>query len=168
MNLNLILLMIFPLLMAFAAASDLLTMRISNRIILALIFSFIILAMIVGMELSQFAVHLGIALLVLVISFILFSFGWIGGGDAKLAAATSLWLGPYITLLYLVYGGLFGGALTLFLLAVRMMPMPAQMKNIVWINRLHKGNSGVPYGIALAAAALMVYSESIIFTSLLG
>ncbi len=161
-------LIIFPALMAFAATSDLLTMRISNKVVLALIVSFIVLAMITGMPLAQFGVHVGISLLVLIISFILFSFGWIGGGDAKLAAATSLWLGPYLTLIYMVYGALFGGILTLLLLSVRFIPLPAIIKNIGWIDRLHSRTTGIPYGIALAGAGLIVYPQSVIFLALLG
>ncbi|MCF6343378.1 MAG: prepilin peptidase [Devosiaceae bacterium] len=161
-------LLIFPAFMAFAAFSDMLTMRISNKIILGLIVSFVILAMIVGMPLSLFGVHVGIALLVLIVSFILFSLGWVGGGDAKLAAVTALWFGPYISLVYLIYGALFGGALTLVFLGVRMIPIPAQLKDVVWINRLHSSVSGIPYGIALAAAGLLVYPQSVIFIGLIG
>ncbi len=161
-------LLIFPAFMAFAAFSDMLTMRISNKIVLGLIVSFVILAMIVGMPLSLFGMHIAISLLVLIASFILFSFGWVGGGDAKLAAATALWFGPYISLAYLIYGALFGGALTLIFLGVRMIPIPAQLKDVVWIKRLHSSVSGIPYGIALAAAGLLVYPQSVIFVGLFG
>ena len=39
--------------------------------------------------------------------------GWIGGGDAKLAAVTVLWLGLGHLADYLVYASLLGGALTI-------------------------------------------------------
>src|SRR5208282_2811624 len=42
---------------------------------------------------------------------------WIGGGDAKLAAATVLWLGFAHLADYLVYASLFGGALTVALIS---------------------------------------------------
>ena len=161
-------LIIFPALMAFAASSDLLTMRISNKIVLALIVSFVVLAMIVGMPLAQFGVHVAIAIIVLIVSFTLFTFGWVGGGDAKLAAATALWFGPYVSLIYLIYGALFGGALTLLILGARFIPIPAMLNEVVWINRLHSSVSGIPYGIALAAAGLMVYPQSVIFIGLVG
>jgi prepilin peptidase CpaA len=37
------------------------------------------------------------------------------------------------------------------------MPLPGFAANQPWIVKLHNPNSGVPYGIALAAAALLVY-----------
>jgi prepilin peptidase CpaA len=97
---------------------------------------------------------------VLAVGFICFSFGWIGGGDAKLAAATALWFGFAYLLDYLVYASLFGGALTLLLIQFRLLPLPAMLARHGWIMRLHEKGGGVPYGIALAAAALIVYPKT--------
>src|SRR5262245_53148651 len=86
-------LLLFPTLMAFAASSDLLTLTISNRVSLLLIASFFVLAIWIGMPIADIGMHVGAALAVLVVTFTFFARGWIGGGDAKLAAATALWLG---------------------------------------------------------------------------
>ena len=53
--------------------------------------------------------HLGAGAVVLAVTFTFFSRGWIGGGDAKLAAATALWLGFDQLMNYLLYASLFGG-----------------------------------------------------------
>ena len=37
-----------------------------------------------------------------------------------------------------------------------------------WIDRLHDTKSGVPYGITLAIAGLLVYPETAIFTHFIG
>ena len=74
--------------------------------------------------------------------------------------ATALWLGFDHLLPYLVYASLFGGALTLALIQFRMAPLPQALARQVWLERLHKKDGGVPYGIALAAAALAVYPET--------
>jgi len=153
-------LLFFPAVMAFAASSDLLTMTISNRLSLALAGGFVVLTMISGMPLALIGMHIGAAALVLVVSFVLFTQGWIGGGDAKLAAATALWFGFDHLLDYLIYASLFGGALTLLLLQFRHMSLPASLARHVWIQRLHERGEGVPYGIALAAAALVVYPHT--------
>ena len=87
------LLLIFPALMAYAAASDLLTMTIPNRLSLALVAGFAAFAILAGLSMQAVLLHLGAGAAVLAASFALFAFGWIGGGDAKLAAATALWLG---------------------------------------------------------------------------
>jgi prepilin peptidase CpaA len=153
-------LLLFPALIAFAASSDLLTMTISNRVSLALAAGFVLLAIVSGMSLDAVAMHIGAAALVLSVGFICFSFGWIGGGDAKLAAATALWFGFDYLLEYLVYASLFGGALTLLLLQFRLLTLPPTLEWYDWIMRLHKKGGGVPYGIALAAAALTVYPQT--------
>lgn len=153
-------LLLFPAIMAFAASSDLLTMTISNRLSLVLAGGFFLLALVTGMGLHAFGMHLAAAAVVLVIAFVFFSRGWIGGGDAKLAAATALWFGFGHLLDYLVYASLFGGALTLAILQFRNLPLPAVLARQAWIVRLHETGGGVPYGIALAAAALAVYPKT--------
>jgi prepilin peptidase CpaA len=153
-------LMLFPALMAFAASSDLLTMTISNRVSLILAGGFVLLALVTGMSGTEMLSHLSAAAVVLVAAFAFFTRGWIGGGDAKLAAATALWLGFDHLMTYLLYASLFGGALTLLLIQFRLAPLPAALARQDWVQRLHDRDSGVPYGIALAAAALAVYPQT--------
>jgi prepilin peptidase CpaA len=102
----------------------------------------------------------GAALAVLVVVFVFFAQGWIGGGDAKLAAATALWLGFDQLLSYFLYASLFGGVLTYLILRFRFIPLPGFLAGREWAERLHRMDAGVPYGIALAAAALMVYPDT--------
>jgi prepilin peptidase CpaA len=153
-------LMLFPALMAFAASSDLLTMTISNRVSLILMGGFFALAFAGGMGMAEILSHMGAAGAVLLVAFGFFTRGWIGGGDAKLAATTALWLGFDHLLPYLVYAALFGGALTLALVQFRLSPLPTALARQEWLERLHRKDAGVPYGIALAAAALAVYPET--------
>jgi prepilin peptidase CpaA len=153
-------LLLFPALMAFTASSDLLTMTISNRLSLVLAGGFFLLTLATGMDVAAIGIHLAAAALVLVIAFAMFTQGWIGGGDAKLAAATALWFGFGHLLDYLIYASLLGGALTLLLLQFRQLPLPGLLARQQWITRLHDKAGGVPYGIALAAAALIVYPST--------
>jgi len=157
---------LFPAMMAFAASSDLLTMTIANRVSLALVGGFVILAALSGMGGVDMAIHAGAAAAVLVAAFICFARGWIGGGDAKLAAATALWLGFSHLFDYLVYASLLGGALTLLIVQFRHMPLPQMLAGRDWAERLHRQGGGVPYGIALAAAALLVYPQTEWMTAL--
>jgi prepilin peptidase CpaA len=157
---------LFPALMAFAASSDLFTMTIANRLTLLLAGGFVLLALMTGMSAADMAWHFGAGGAVLVVAFALFSCGWIGGGDAKLAAATALWLGFAHLFDYLIYSSILGGALTLALIQFRMLPLPAVLARREWIERLHRRGGGVPYGIALAAAALVVYPHTAWMTAL--
>ena len=153
-------LLLFPALMAFAAASDLFTMTISNRVSLALAAGFLALAILTGMGLSDILSHLGAGAVVLAVAFVCFAMGWVGGGDAKVAAGAALWFGFGHLLNYLVYASLFGGALTLLLLQFRQWPLPYALAGQAWLLKLHAKESGIPYGIALAVGALVVYPET--------
>ena len=160
MILDIVRLSLFPALMAFAAASDLFTMTISNRVSLALAAGFLALALLSGMGFHDILSHLGAGLSVLAIAFACFAMGWVGGGDAKVAAAAALWFGFGHLLNYLLYASLFGGVLTLLLLQFRQWPLPYQLAGQPWLLKLHAKESGIPYGIALAIGALMVYPET--------
>lgn len=162
---TLILLMIFPGAMAVAATSDLLTMRVPNVLVIALAVAFILAAPLAGFGATELGIHLGVATAALAIGFGLFAMGWIGGGDAKLFAASCLWLGPAV-LSYVVYAALIGGVLTLALLYWRRMPLPALLTSQNWIVRLHDPQKGVPYAIALATAGLLVYPQTPFMTAL--
>jgi prepilin peptidase CpaA len=153
-------LLLFPALMAFAAASDLFTMTIPNRVSLALLGGFLGLAVLSGMGWHDILLHAGAGAAVLAVAFACFAFGWIGGGDAKIAAAAALWFGFAHLLDYLVYASLFGGALTLLLLQFRHWPLPYSLGRQAWLLKLHAKDTGIPYGIALAIGALMIYPET--------
>jgi prepilin peptidase CpaA len=161
MLLDSIRLILFPTLMAFAAVSDLLTMTISNRVPIILAGGFLGLALAVGMPAIDILSHAGAGALILVLSFGCFIRGWIGGGVAKLAAASALWLGFDHLLSYLVSASLLGGALTLALLQFRLVPLPALLAGQTWLCRLHQRDGDIPYGIALAAGALAVYPDTL-------
>jgi prepilin peptidase CpaA len=153
-------LLLFPMLMMFAAISDLFTMTISNRISIALVLIFIPLAYFSGVTPAQLGVHLACGLGVLVLTFGMFAFGWIGGGDAKLAAATAVWMGWDRLGDYGVDAAIVGGALTLGILMFRNRPLPSWGLAVDWMTRLHDRKAGVPYGIALAIAGLFVYPDT--------
>ncbi|MGH6831957.1 MAG: A24 family peptidase [Methyloceanibacter sp.] len=157
---DLLILTIFPGAMALAAATDLFTMTVPNRLALALVAGFFVVAPLAGLGWSDVGLHVALALAALAVTFAFFSFGWIGGGDAKLFAATCLWLGPEAILAYGIYAALLGGALTLMLLFWRGLPLPVMLTSQGWLVRLHSPKEGVPYGIALAAAGLLVYPDT--------
>jgi prepilin peptidase CpaA len=158
----------FPAAMAYAAASDLLTMTISNRLSIALIAGFYVVVLLLGLPASAIFIHSVTAFVVLAISFSMFAAGWIGGGDAKLVAAIALWLGFDQLASFLIVASIFGGLLSVSLLAVRRFALPGCLLGQSWAQRLHAPTTGVPYGIALAAAALMTYPHSAAMKALAG
>src|ERR1041385_2117068 len=115
-------LLLFPALMAFAASSDLFTMTISNKVSLALAAGFLGLALAIGMGPGE-----------------------VGGGDAKLAAAVSLWFGFDHLMQYLIDAALLGGVLTFAIINFRLVPLPPRIEQWAWVARLHEKKGGVPY-----------------------
>src|ERR1700675_4438190 len=95
-------LMLFPALMAFAASSDLLTMTISNRVSIILMAGFSALALGSGMGASDILLHLAATCAVLLVALGLFTIAWIGPVTAKLAASSVLWLGSAHLLPYAI------------------------------------------------------------------
>ena len=163
--LHLFALVFFPALMALSASMDLLTYTIPNRICVTLALGYVVFAALLGVPAVDILLNMSCGLAILVITFAMFNFGLIGGGDAKLAAATAAWLGWTAILDYGLAAALFGGALTLILLGARTVPLPAALARTAWLVRLHNASAGVPYGIALAAAGLMQFPNSSIWSA---
>ena len=161
--LDLAVLAIFPGIMVFAAISDLLTMTIPNRVSLILMAGFFALAFAIGLPLATIGWHAAAGAAVLAIGVVFFNFGWIGGGDAKLAATTSLWLGFGVLGSYGVMAAIFGGVLTVAILQLRCLRLSQERWAGTWLGRLHDKSVGIPYGVALAAAGLMVYPDTAIW-----
>lgn len=158
----------FPMLMLFAAWMDLFTMRISNWISIALTLAFFPLALLSGLGLGDIGFHYLCGLFILVPTFTLFAFGKIGGGDAKLAASSAIWIGWDSLLDYLIIAALLGGALALLILAARQIALPLFLLRQPWIARLHEPKTGIPFGVALGLGAMIVYPQTAIWLGALG
>lgn len=152
--------LIFPAAMALAGSMDLFTMTIPNRITLGLIAGFVIALPFSGLGWNGLASHAGAFVLMLAVGIFMFSRGWFGGGDAKLLAAASLWLGLERLFEYLILVSIAGGVLVVAILIYRGMTPPIWLCGQEWAMRLHKKAGGIPYGIALAAAGLWIYPKT--------
>jgi prepilin peptidase CpaA len=146
--------------MLWAAASDLVTMKIRNDLVLCLLAIYAILAPLCGLGWMDMAQDAVVAVGVLLAMFVLFGLGWIGGGDAKLTTVVALWLGAGHTVAFLLLTAILGGALTIALLGLRSVPLPIQCLGVSWIERLHARKTGIPYGVAIAAAGLLTFMDT--------
>jgi prepilin peptidase CpaA len=154
------LLLVFPIAMVFGGLMDLFTMTIPNRVSLALVAGFLFAALLTGMPWPAFLSHILTGAAMLVIGFLMFSRGWVGGGDAKLLAAAALWLGLENLFAYVVLVSFLGGALAMLILSYRTLVPPLWIARPKWAVRLHDHKAGMPYGLALAAAALWIYPST--------
>jgi prepilin peptidase CpaA len=159
---------VLPGAVAFAAAMDIFTMRIPNRISMVLVVAFFPLALMAGLGFWEIASHVGAGALMLAVGFALFIGGWFGGGDAKLVAAIALWVGFDCLLHYLLYVTVAGGFIASLFWTARSVPLPSVLLGEQWALRLHRTDGGIPYGIAIAAGALLVFPHTVWFDRLAG
>lgn len=148
---------VFAVLVSFAAITDVQRLKIPNWISLALVAGFVLFAPFMGLGWGQAGLHLGVALLCLVVCFGMFAAGWLGAGDAKLMSAVLLWLGAPAATTFIVATALAGGALALALIALRRTRVPLPY---VWLLDLRDGTTKVPYGVAIASGALVAFPMS--------
>lgn len=95
------------------------------------------------------AIQIGIAVAVFALFAAAFHFGMMGGGDVKMIGALALWFPFQPLLTMLIIMSLAGGAITLLMLIDK------------WLRR-QSGQPEVPYGIAIAIAALLTIREPIL------
>ena len=142
-----ILLVALAAILVFAAAVDVRTFTISNRLNLTV-------ALLAPVYWLSIALPLwpgvGIQLLAAVLVFALlaaaFFAGMMGGGDVKLASALALWFSPASTVRFLVLMSLAGGVLTIGVLALHRA-------------RRREGRPEIPYGVAIAAGGLAILAQ---------
>ena len=152
---------VFPFCMAFAIVSDMVSMTIANRVSILLVATFALVAPLTGMAWADFGWHFAAGALVLCVTFSLFALGTMGGGDAKLLAATALWMGMSLELLqYLVQASVLGGVLTLMILFYRKSPLSVVTGGNVLLRHFANEKVGIPYGVALGVAGLAVYPST--------
>lgn len=129
------------------AVSDLLFRRLSTRAVLIVAGLYCVAAALVPISVAAFVGHLGLAAAALAVSALLFRFGWIAGGDAKLAAAVFLWAGPSLAAPVFFIVSVCGLILGLTVMAAD--PLCRRIGALHWLSCLSRSR-GVPYGIALA------------------
>lgn len=156
-----LILVVFPFCMVFAAVSDMLSMTIANRVSLALVVIFAIVAPFTGMAWTTYGLHFAAGGLVLAVTFLLFALGGMGGGDAKLLAASSVWFGLGMPLMqYLVLTAFIGGALTIAILFYRKSPLAVYTGQYRFLRHFADDSGGVPYGVALGIGGMLSFLES--------
>ena len=162
MSITFLLFLILPLIMIAAGISDLISFRIPNIFSAILALAFIPFAISANVSLAEFGIHAGISFTILLVGFFLFSAGWLGAGDAKLLAASSLWFSGLDLLVYLVFVALAGGVLSLAILIMRNQPLPAFILKFQWIKQIYtpaqKGRD-VPYAVAMMAGLLWILPD---------
>ena len=143
----------FAGLVVYAACSDMARLIIPNWVSIALAAIFPIAALIAGAPLMSIGLHLLFGFGVLALGFVLFQFNIIGGGDAKLLAAVSIWTGMTAFMPFIFWTAIAGGLMALALLTARqLLPVGTYP---AFVDHLLKKQNGIPYGVAIMVGALM-------------
>ncbi len=143
--------LILAALLIAAAVEDAVRLRISNIICGLILLAALVAAGLAGPEWSLWQ-NLAVFVAFLVVGTPLFAAGKFGGGDIKLLATTALWFDLSGALQMLIAVLLSGGVLALLILFGRALGWSDGVRQKV---RLLRPNSGIPYGMAIAAGALI-------------
>lgn len=138
-------------LLAMLAVSDLRRRRLPNAMVATLAALFFAQAWIAGESRVALLAHVATGVAALVLAALLFRFGWLGGGDAKLFGAVFLWSGPACATTVFFIVSSFGLILGLTQIAIGRMQRDSEAaKRLGWFAPAR----GVPYGIALAVGGV--------------
>ena len=168
MNAGIVLVAFLPALLVAAAVFDLTSFTIPNIVPGSMLTLFAILLVVLALSghplsLADTGLHLAAGMVGLLAGAALFALRQVGGGDAKLFAGAALWMGWDALFDYAILATLLGGCLTIFLVAIRHVPLPAILAEQPWLVRLIERKRDVPYGVALAIAALTLLPNTELF-----
>jgi len=142
-----LLLILLAAILVVAAAIDVRTFTISNRLNLTVaLLAPLYWASIALSPWPEIAAHVAAGAIVFVLLAGAFYAGMMGGGDVKLAAALALWFPPLATVKFLVIMSIAGGVLTLVIMV---------------FHRLKKreGRPEIPYGVAISFGGLAILAQ---------
>ena len=137
--------------LGWGALSDYRDFIIPNRICLAIVLLYPAFVMTSPNPVDWMSAVI-VALVVLGITTVMFSFGVMGGGDVKFFSATALWAGSTLALPFLLVTALAGGVLAVYFMARMYFPRRSQGEV-----KLHRRS--VPYGVAIAAGGMFVAGQ---------
>jgi prepilin peptidase CpaA len=149
---------LFLALCLFAALHDVNRLTIPNWLNLTIAGLFVPAALVSGLPLEILGGHVLAGALAFVIAIGLFAFRVFGGGDAKMIPAVMLWIGPGAALSFIVTMAMVGGACALVLLVGKRSIPAAAIPG--FMRAPFEGNGGVPYGVAIAAGAVLAGASS--------
>lgn len=151
---------VFPLLMIVSAVGDVLSRRIPNLLVLLIAALFFPVAWVHGMPAAEMLMNLGAGMVLLILGFVAFTLGFLGGGDAKLMGAAGLWLGfsalPQLLVMTILAGGVLGLGVLLwsFVMFEAQLQRPHLTQQLDWVK------PSVPYGFAIAAGTILAFPDS--------
>lgn len=149
--------MILTVFMLTVMITDFTRFIIPNKLVLALLAVYPVIAFTYGRP--EWYYDIGIGFAMFLVGFVLFSMRVMGGGDVKLLAVCAVFVGKDLILPYFMAVALWGGALAIFLLIARELAPFICLKlgkSAESIMRVFTPGQPIPYGIAIAIAFLFL------------
>jgi prepilin peptidase CpaA len=103
--------------------------------------------------------HVLAALIVFLVTLVMFAVRAIGGADSKLATAFALWCGIPGLYPFLFYMSVVGGVLAFVALGLRKWKPVKNPPQDSWFARAQAGESKIPYGVAIVFGALVSFYQ---------
>ena len=139
-------------LFVFAAYGDVKRLRIPNMLVAAVAVLGVLRLFVIG-DLTTAVYTLSASALILIVTFILFWRGLLGGGDAKLLSATVLLVGYHDLFSFLFLMSICGALLSLVILLIhRYLPLRLGPRPAVLVPT---ARLSVPYGVAIAGGGIV-------------
>ena len=155
--------LVLIVLLLASAVYDVAALRIPNVLCAAIAILFLVptaASFWVGGTVNLALEHVGAGVLMFLIGWGLFVIGVMGGGDVKLLAATSIWVGFDLLLHHVVYIALLGLVVLVVLFSARFLAKIFMARLRIPQGRRFpvslKPEEGVPYGVAISAAAIIL------------
>ena len=150
---------LFPLALVYAGVHDLASYEIPNWLTLAITVDFLAAALAGSYGFSLVGWYLSAGLAVLFAGALLFAWGIVGGGDAKLLAACAVWVGWTGLVQFILAVAIIGGLFGLLLLWLRRANMHGSWTEKPWIRRLLSSEQGIPYGVAIGLGGIVTLGD---------
>ncbi len=163
-----LLLSVFPAALLIAAANDIYEFKIPNWISILLVAVYPLAGLAVGAGPHVLVEGALIGAAALTIGFCLFAARIVGGGDAKLLAATAPWMGLGSLGLFLFQTAIAGLVLAMAMSLFRKLPVLPVYAHASWLIRLHERKKDLPYAVAIASGALLSFSQTPYFQLVIG
>ena len=136
-----------------ACLSDVQTLRIPNLYSVIVMAAFAVAFFVSPESFGSWKEHLGAFAIILIVTYIMFMVGMMGGGDSKFGSALALWVGVHGLLSFVFWMGLMGGILGGISLYFKKKKPVQNPKEGSWIAQVQMGRNAVPYGIAISFGA---------------
>lgn len=154
------------ILFVFTAYGDVRTLRIPNMLVAAIAALGVLRLIVIG-DLSTAVYTVGASVVILIVTFLLFWRGLLGGGDAKLLSATVLLVGYHDLFSFLFLMSICGVLVTLAILFIqKYLPLYLGPRLAVCVPM---ARLSVPYGVAIATAGgVTLFFQSFVLSSFIG